>query len=290
METPVGFTHHRLQVGDVRLHYLKGGEGDAVMLVHGWPQNWSEWRHVMPRLAEHFTVVVPDCRGMGWSSKPMTGYDQDSMAEDLFGLATALGHDRIHFVGHDWGAVWGYAYAALHRNAVRRLVTLDMMIPGTGHHEAGMVPTPHGEFFWHMGFQSVPEVPEEIIRGNEAIYMTLNYESYAYDPSAISWPETRVYIEPMRDHIGALRAGLHIYQQFFTDAEQTERHLAAGKLDIPVLALGGEACVGPFMKASMEVLADDVRGGVIERCGHWIPEERPEWLADQLIEFLTEGK
>ena len=279
-------THHTIELKDVRLNYVTAGDGDALVLLHGWPESSWEWRDILPEMSRRYTVIAPDLRGLGASSKPAAGYDTDNVADDIHELVHALGHDRIFLVGHDWGAATAYSYAAQHRDEVRRLAVFEMVLPGFGIMEQAMVPKPGGEFLWHMGFQSVPDVPFALIDGREDIYLRHIFEHYAYDRHAVRPERMQGYVEAMRQ-IGALRAGLGYYQDYFASAQQNERH-AQVKLEMPVLAMGGEACLGPLTKQCFELAAADVRGGVIPRCGHWIGEERPDFIVEQLQAFLGE--
>jgi pimeloyl-ACP methyl ester carboxylesterase len=278
------FEHHTATVKDVRLHYVRAGEGDPIVLLHGWPQTWWEWRHVIPQLAETNTVIVPDMRGLGASSKPQSGYDTDNVADDIHELVKALGFDSIYLAGHDWGAATAYSYAAQFRAEVKKLAIFEMVMPGFGIMEGAMAPQPGGNFLWHMGWQSVPDIPFALLQGREDLYLRWFFQHYAYDPSAVTDEDIAVYVGAMT-HVGALRAGLEYYTSFFDSAAQNEKHRER-PLDIPVLAWGGEACLGPLTKQCMEMAAGDVSGGVIERCGHWIGEERPEFIAAQLAEFF----
>jgi pimeloyl-ACP methyl ester carboxylesterase len=110
--TTVTTEHHTAQVNGTRLHYVTAGDGPPVMLLHGWPQTWYEWRHVVGLLASDHRVVVPDLRGFGYSAKPAAGYDAATMAADLAALSDHLGLRDVTVIGHDWGAVFGYVYAA----------------------------------------------------------------------------------------------------------------------------------------------------------------------------------
>ena len=280
-------THHTITVKDVRLNYVIAGAGEPLVLLHGWPESSSVWKDILPALSERFTVIAPDLRGLGASSKPATGYDTDNVADDVRELVHALGHDRIFLAGHDWGAATAYSYAAQHRDEVRRLAIFEMVLPGFGVMEQAMVPRPGGDFLWHMGFQSVPDVPFALIEGREEIYLGHIFEHYAYDRHAVRPERMRGYTQAMRQ-IGALRAGLGYYQDYFASAAQNERH-AQTKLEMPVLAMGGEACLGTLTKQCLELAAVDVRGGVIPQCGHWIGEERPDFIVEQLAAFFDEA-
>ena len=110
------FEHFSAQLSEVRLHYVKAGSGDPLVLLHGWPETWYQWREVIPALAERYTVIAPDMRGLGDSSKPVTGYDKRRVAADIHELVRHLGFERIFLVGHDWGGPVAYAYACAHRD------------------------------------------------------------------------------------------------------------------------------------------------------------------------------
>jgi alpha/beta hydrolase fold len=128
----VTFSHHMASVNGIQLHYVSGGQGQPVVLLHGWPQTWYEWRYVMPALAKNYTVIVPDLRGLGDSSKPVLGYDVRTTAEDIYQLVSGLGFKNIFLVGHDFGVEVAYSYAATHPNEVKRLVILDVPVLGIG--------------------------------------------------------------------------------------------------------------------------------------------------------------
>ncbi len=271
-------THHTAQVNGTRLHYVTAGDGPPVMLLHGWPQTWYEWRHVMTMLAGEYQVVAPDLRGFGYSAKPAAGYDAATMAADLAALSDHLGLRDVTVVGHDWGAVFGYVYAAKSPGQVRALGVVEMALPGVGVMEQAMAPAPDGNFLWHMGFQSVPDLPELLIAGKERPYLRWFFEHFAYDPAAITAADLDVYVDAI-GQVGALRAGLAVYQDFFTSADQVAA-LAKTPLEIPVRAYGGAACLGGLTLTSVQAVAPAAEGGVIERCGHWAAEERPDVVAD----------
>jgi pimeloyl-ACP methyl ester carboxylesterase len=271
-----GFEHHTAEVSGARIHYVTNGSGPAVLLLHGWPQTWYEWRHVAAAL-EGFTVVMPDLRGFGYSAKPASGYDAETMATDIHGLVSALELRDVTVVGHDWGAVFGYVYAASHPEEVSALGIVEMALPGVGVMEQAMQARPGGQWLWHMGFQSVPDIPELLVSGHERVYLQWFFEHFAYDPSAITAADLDEYVAAITQ-VGALRAGLAVYQAYFETAEQVASH-ARSPLEMPVVAYGGDACLGEYTLASVRAVAPAAEGGVIERCGHWAPEEQPEFVA-----------
>ena len=277
------FTHQTAQVNGVRFHYVIGGQGFPVVLLHGWPQTWYEWRKIMPALAEKYTVIAPDSRGMGDSERTESGYDAATLAEDAFSLVRSLGFQQIFLVGHDLGVSTAYAYAARYREAVQRLVILDVSLEGFGREEFAVKRN-----IWHFGFFQAPgSLAESLAEGREHILLQWFFSSSLVRNSAAFTQED--IDEYVRCYSGrdALRAGFEYYRSFSTNA-QLFKEYSKEKLRIPVLALGGEysGAGGPFY--SLAQLAEHVSGGVIPQCGHFIAEEQPEELLRRLNAFFSE--
>ena len=258
-----------------------------MLLLHGWPQTWHAWRRVAASLADH-TVVLPDLRGFGNSAKPAAGYDAATMAADIHGLLAVLRLRDVTVVGHDWGAVFAYVLAATYPADVAALGIVEMLLPGIGMLEEAMQPRPDGNFLWHMGFQSVPDIPELLLRGNERPYLRWFFEHHAYDPSAISPADIDEYVGAI-EQVGALRASLAVYRALFETAAQVAA-LAASPLAIPVIAYGGDASLGALALAGARVVAPGAEGGVIPRCGHWAPEERRRSSPNSCAELVEQSR
>jgi len=278
------FVHGTIALDQVRLHYVTCGSGDPVVLLHGWPQTWYEWRRIMPALAERYTVIAPDMRGLGDSSRPATGYDKRTVAADIYQLVRKLGFERIFLVGHDWGGPVAYAYASAHPQDVRKLVILDVTVPGEGWEKIPQVTRRGG--IWHLGFHNVRDLPEALVSGRERTYLSWFYRIAGYNPTAISETEINEYVR-CYSAPGGMRAGFEYYRAIFDDIDHNKEN-AKTKLKMPVLALGGERGLGQVPLRAMKELAENVRGGVVERSGHWIAEERPDYLIDQLLTFFAE--
>ena len=276
-------SHHFAQLDDVTLHYVTCGRGPVVVLLHGWPQTWYEWRHIIPALAQRYTVIAPDLRGLGDSSRPLTGYDKKTVANDIWQLVNGrLGHRQFFLVGHDWGGPTAYALAAAHPEAVSRLAILDVVIPGDG-----------GDFSqggrrWHHQFHLTADLPEALTAGRERLYLSWFYRNFGHRPDAISDADIdeylRTYAQP-----GAMRAGFAYYRALPQDAADNRANVARLKLPMPVLAIGGASGRGRGREPeeSLQRVALHVQGDVVADCGHWIPEEQPRYLADRLQQFFA---
>jgi len=280
MARPHEPTHGSAYVNGVDLHYVRAGEGPPLLLLHGWPQTWYEWRDVLGPLAKQYTVIAPDLRGMGDSGKPREGYDKRTVADDTRELVHELGFEEVAVVGHDWGMPTAYAYAARYREEVQALAVMEAMLPGVREDDKlGML--------WHVRFHQVRDLPERLVSGNEETYLKWFYREGAYDPSAIDREALAEYVRSYSAP-GGLRGGFEYYRAYEEDAEHNKEHTQQD-LEMPVLALGGEASFGSMPVQDMEAVATDVDGEVVERAGHWIPEERPDYLVERLRGFLEDA-
>lgn len=277
--------HDTVEINDFLMHYISAGSGPPLVLLHGWPQSCYEWRRVMPALAEHYTVIAPDLRGLGDSGRPVSGYDKRTLAADVHALMQKLGHEKIGLIGHDWGGAVAYFFAYDHREMVQRLMILDM-IPALGE-RGGSMDLKTAQRFWHVFFHSaVPDLAEKLVSKDIRAYLSLFYTStdYNYSPAVFSVEDideyVRVYSAP-----GALRAGFQYYRTAFEE-DLDAMAACTEKLQMPLLAWGGASFLGDIVPA-WQAVADDVRGGVVERCGHFIAEEQPEFVIEQALEFFS---
>jgi pimeloyl-ACP methyl ester carboxylesterase len=275
------FTHQTADVNGVRLHYVIGGQGLPIVLLHGWPQTWYAWRKIMPALAEKYTVIAPDLRGLGDSAKKEAGYDAPTLAEDIFSLVRSLGYQQIFLVGHDLGVSVAYAYATQHREDVQRLVVLDVPIEGFGREESAIK-----RKVWHFGFFQAPGgLAESLVEGRERLLLQWFF-SRAKNPAAFTQEDIDEYVR-CYSAPGALRAGF-VYYRAFSYNEQRFKEYSQQKLRIPILALGGEYSGAGFPFYSLAQLAENVYGGIVPQCGHYIAEEQPEELLRRLNAFFSE--
>ena len=280
----ITFTHNTVSVNGIKLHYVIGGHGDPVVLLHGWPETWYGWHKVMPPLAKNHTVIAPDLRGLGDSSKPLTGYDGKTVAEDIHQLVTHLGFRAIFLVGHDIGTQVAYSYAAAHPTEVKRLAVMELTIPGFA--PAGRMP------LWWVVLHQTPDVPEALVQGKEMIYLSWFFHNLAYNPSVITQADINEYVSHYSAP-GGMRAGFEHYRAFPHDAIENQNY-SKTKLPMPVLALGGGyiPTLGgnitmPTVIYGMKILAQNVTGITVPNSGHFIPEEQPVFVVKLLNNFFS---
>lgn len=276
------FTSRYVETGEVRLHAVIGGAGPALLLVHGWPETWYAWRLLMPTLARDFTVIAVDQRGVGLSDRPATGYDTGSVARDLIGLMDALGHERFAVVGHDTGFAVGYALAADNPYRVVRAALAEIPgPPGAAPPPPLFVPAPVNNKLWHIPFNRVERVPEQLIVGREDVFF--GYE-FAIQGGTLAAEVIDYYVDVL-SRPDVLTGSLGFYRDFdATIAQNTQRKETP--LNMPVLAIGGELSYGEHVAEVMELIAGDVQGVVITGAGHWVAEEAPDQMLAALTAFL----
>ena len=273
------------RVNGLRIHARAAGQGSPVVLLHGWPQTSYAWRKLIPLLAQRHTVIAPDLRGFGDSSKTFSGYDKKTIAGDLFALLQSLGLENACIVGHDMGGQVGYAFAALYPQLTRKLVFIESGLPGFGQENAMNVATGGS---WHFGFNMAGDISEELVRGREALFVRhfIRRDTVGtVDPSSISEADIDVYARSLAQP-GALRASFSYYRTLFDDRKHNEQ-FGQTKLEMPVLAIGCEFGYGQGAKTTMEKVATNVSSAIIESSGHYPAEEQPERLASVLLDFFT---
>ena len=268
--------HDMAPLSEVNMHYVVAGDGPTVMLLHGWPQTWFEFRHLMDELSNSFQVVTPDLRGLGDTSRPQAGYDLQSLASDIIELSDHLDLSSCAIVGHDLGGPVAYMVAAMERTLVSHLGFVEAPLPG-------IVVEGSENFFgqlWHMGFHAAGDIAEALIAGRERMYLTYFYKEFAYNKSAFSAADIDQYVQAYTAP-GALHAGMNYYRSLSTWADQIAA-IAPHKLAIPCMAYGGVRCLGEWPMRLLSEVANDVHGGTIDRCGHWVSEERPDFLVQAI--------
>jgi len=271
----------------LRLHYVIAGAGQrTIVLLHGFPQTWWEWRGIIPDLVKAgFRVVAPDYRGAGHSFRPQDGYDKRTMAGDIQKLLRH--HLNINgpviMIGHDIGLMVAYAYAQAYRDEVSHLVVVDAPLPGTAVFDR-LRSDPR---VWHFAFHGVRDLPEMLVAGRERQYLQSFFNYRIFNVAAISDADLDLYTSAYAAP-GAMRAGFELYRAFDQDIIDNREMLQRnGKLAIPVLAVGGATSTsGPVVEQMMHEVADDVTGLRIPGTAHWVPEENPAAFLSGLLSFL----
>jgi len=273
---------HFASVNGVKLHYLSAGKGDPVILLHGYAQNSRMWRPLIPELAKSHTVIAPDLRGFGQSSKPASGYEKKTMAQDIYALASSMGYKRIRIVGHDIGLMVAYAYAAQYPAEVERIVLMDAFLPGVGDWQGVWLLRD----LWHFHFYG--ETPLKLVAGRERIYFEHFWNDFAADPKhSVSEADRRFYAAAYAQP-GAMRAGFEVFRAFEQDAKDFAE-LAQTKLTMPMLVLTGEKASGTFLIEQARLVDTNVEGVVIKGSGHWLMDEARDQVMPQLIEFINKN-
>jgi pimeloyl-ACP methyl ester carboxylesterase len=254
------------------------GKGPVVVLIHGYAENSDSWAPLAADLVKDHTVVVPDLRGIGRSSKPAGGYDKKTQAKDMRAVITGLGFDHTLVVAHDIGNMVAYAYAALYPDKVERLVVMDAPIPGI---------EPWGEILqnpgvWHFNFHG-PEA-EKLVAGRERIYFDRIWNDFTGNPSQPD-EATRNFFTATYAQPGGMRAGFAQFAAFSQDAKDNAI-FEQKKLTMPVLAVGGEKSFGPLQAVIMRHVATNVQEAVVPGSGHWLMEESPVYTVNLLRKFL----
>jgi len=277
---PANFESRTDHVNGTDIHYVIGGHGEPLVLLHGFGENWYVWNRLLPELSKHFTVIAPDLRGIGESGHPDGGYDKKTMAVDIHELVKKLGYTNIDLVGHHIGLMVAYAYAVQYAGEVKRLALLDAPLPG-------VEPVWHqvATTEWHFGFFSRP-IAADMLAGHEREFLTDFWPLHA-GPNKDSFHKEEVdeFIRAFSTP-GSIQGSLAWYKAFPQDAKDNTE-LIKQKLKIPVLAMGGEFSAAPILGDDIRQVADNVTETVITGAGHWIMQEQPEQVQKGLLDFFV---
>ena len=281
---PATFTTRDVAVNGATIHVRSGGQGPAVVLIHGFGDTGDMWAPLAARLVKRHRVVVPDLRGMGLSSHPETGYDKKSEARDIAAVLAALKVDgSVALVTHDIGNMVGYAFAAQNRDRVSRWVVMDAPLPGLGHWQDVI----NDHRTWHFDFYGPDE--ERLVAGRERLYLDRFYNELSADPRHID-EATRAHYATLYSRPKAIHDAFAQFAAFRHDGVDNQAFLAEGKLTMPVLAIGGEKSFGQGFANEIQFAATNVRGLSIANSGHWLMEEQPEATMNAITGFLDEAK
>jgi len=275
------FSHHTATVNGAKIHYVKGGKGDVIVLVHGYPETWHTWHKMMPVLAENHTVIAVDLRGLGDSEITKSGYDKRNLAEDIHQLLEGLGIKKFNLVAHDWGANVGYALANAYPETVSKFAYVESAIPGFGLERA--MDVANGGL-WHFGFFMSP-LAEMLTAGKEREFLTeWGYKGdETFQKDSIDQADIDVYVASYSKP-GGMTAGFNYYRTALDDIKYNREHMV--KLQMPVLAIGGDKSFGEGVAMSIKFAADNVQSAVVKDCGHFVSEEQPAAFNKLLLDFF----
>jgi pimeloyl-ACP methyl ester carboxylesterase len=279
-----GFISKTAKVNGTTLYYVRGGGGPALILLHGFPQDWYEFRHVIPRLAKKFTVIAVDLRGIGRSDATSGGYDAANMAEDVYQLTQQLQLEHAYIVGHDIGGSVAYAYVRLHPNVLRGAMILETPIAGLDPWQE-VISDPK---LWHIGFHQTPELPERLLAGRQSIYFGIFLRRGVLDSKVISDEDVAHYADAYAspDH---LRAGLEAYRAFPENEKfNTTRQ---NPIELPIALVGGDHSFGKlFPRVAAALRAHgcaSVTVEIINNSAHYLFEEKPDAVAELIERYAS---
>ena len=278
-----GVRHEYVDAGGLRMHVAIAGadHDETVVLLHGWPEHWYCFRHLIPKLAGKYRVVVPDLRGFGWTDAPRAGYGKDQLGADVVHALDALGIDDFYLVGHDWGGFAGYHVALAQPQRVIALVAMN-----TGHLwlKPGTAGAP-----WRLAYQpllATPVIGRRLFLKLMLAGLARNCEQRgAWDPQA------RASFLGQFDEPARARATVGLYRSFVTrEAPAILRGRYRGRvLEMPVLAIHGrdDPVIDEGIFAGLDAAAPDLEIALVDGAGHFVAEEAPDTVLDVLLPFLT---
>lgn len=285
---PAGWQHRFIDTNNIRLHCVTQGEGELVVLLHGFPEFWYSWRHQIPTLARHFKVVVPDLRGYNDSDKPENGYDLDTLVADIHGLIQSLGYARARIVGHDWGGAIAWHLAQKFPECLDKLAILNAPHPQRFLQEMA------GNFdqltrSWYILAFQVPGLPEWLIQANLKEFITRIFRDQAIRKGSFTSENAQVY-QAALEKPGAIASAIKYYRQLLSPQSWwREWGNRPDPITVPTLVLWGKDDsllsqklldgIDQFVKAPFRLK-------LIPRCGHWIQQEVPQIVNRELLEFL----
>src|ERR1700730_4985744 len=276
---PAGFGTQAIETDGATIHVRVGGNGPAVVMLHGFGDTGDMWAPLAAALVKDHTVIVPDLRGMGLSSYPDTGYDKKTQALDIARVMEKLNVQKADLVTHDIGNMVGYALAAQYPDRITRWAVIDAPLPGIGPWDE-ILKSP---LLWHFNFRG-PDV-DRLVKGRERIYLDRFWNELSANPKSID-EATRRHYAKLYARPGAMHAAFNQFAAFGQDAIDNRAFAEKGKLAMPILALGADKSFGTQQTAIMQVVATDVEAGIIANSGHWIMEEQPAATVEVVRTFI----
>jgi pimeloyl-ACP methyl ester carboxylesterase len=272
-------------VNGVKIHYLKAGTGKKpLVVIHGFGETSRMWIPLFEEFGNDYTIIAPDIRGLGDSSRPASGYDKKTAAVDIRELVKSLGYERIDLVGHDIGLMVAYAYAAQYPNEVEKLALLEAPIPGIGAVWEKIYTDP---LLWHFHFVNSP-IALDLVKGRERTFLEHFWQTLSANQKAMSETERQTYATSYAQE-GAMRAAFEYFKAFNKQDAEDNRGFATRKLPMPVLVIAGDKAMGDALEIQAKIVSDNVTAIKFADTGHWLMEERPAETKAALKKFLGPG-
>ena len=276
--------HAYITTNGVKLHYVTQGEGDLMLMLHGFPEFWYSWRHQIPEFAKNYKVVALDLRGYNDSDKPAdkSAYVMDEFIRDVEGVIKGLGYDKCILVGHDWGGAiaWNFAYA--HPEMVERLIILNL--PHPAKFAEGIRNPQQLLRSSYMFFFQIPWLPEFLIQSSDYQPIETAIKGMAVNKSAITKEDLEAYKDAAAKR-GAMTATLNYYRNIF---QQRMTSQDWSVLEVPTLMIWGEkdTALGKELTYGTEAYVRDFQIKYIPDCSHWVQQEQPQLVNQYMREFL----
>ncbi|HYU59489.1 MAG TPA: alpha/beta hydrolase [Solirubrobacterales bacterium] len=285
MPKVAGVEHRLVDANGLRMHVAEAGEGDPLVMLHGWPQHWYEWRHLIGPLAERHRVICPDLRGLGWTDAPPRGYEKENLATDVLALLDALEVERFRLVGHDWGGWVGFLIGFREPERIERFLALNIMPPFTEISGRALIGTWR---FWYQWVLASPGLGPAAVRGLASGNAVLRWVG------GISWSEEdrNALLGPLRQPARA-NASVQYYRTFQLREipELLRGRYRRQHFQPPTLLLFGTG--DHVMKAEWlegaERRADDFSVELVPGVGHFIADEAPNLVRDRALSFFGDS-
>jgi pimeloyl-ACP methyl ester carboxylesterase len=282
-----GVSHHFVDVGGLRMHYAEAGEGDPLVMLHGWPQHWYQWRHQIPELAKHYRVICPDLRGFGWSDAPRSGYDKETLAADIVKLLDVLELDRVKLIGHDWGGWCGFLICMHHPKLIERYLALNIALPW-GKTDLRTFSTLWR--FWYQAVLATPGLGSSILRNRAGGVVRFALRDTSQRKEAWTDADLKAFSEPLREPARA-NATSRLYRTFLTRefpavARGKYQHM---RLRTPTLLVFGtkDVAISTNLLRGYEPYVDAFELELVPETGHFIAEEKPALVTQRALDFFS---
>lgn len=282
-----GVRHSFVDADGLRMHVAEAGpeDGEPIVLLHGWPQHWYEWRGLVPALSKDYRMVMPDLRGLGWSEITKDAYDKEQLAFDVVALLDAMGLQKVNLIGHDWGGYAGFMLCLFHPERVKRYVALNIVHPWPQRNARSVLN------FWRMSYQvpmSAPLLGPRVTRIPGFVKLMLT--GFPIGGHPFTDAEIEAFAAPLRDPERA-KVSARYYRSFQARdlPKLVTGHYKSMRLKVPTLMLfgTGDAVMIPEQMQGFEDYADDMRVELVPGTGHFIADAEPDLVAERALEFFA---